>query len=198
MDFWDRFAGLYDFAESFNDNVYRRMANLTTMLIPFGAKVLDCAAGTGELSLAAAKKAGHVICTDNSERMLAVAREKAETLGATNISFGKCDIYSINQPDNTFDTVIAGNVLHLLDDPEAALKELCRVTKPGGKILLPCFTTYGSNSKLLKLYKKIGYKGREFTPNGYCRMIANSHCGRVKAKIIPGKVPCCYAVVYKK
>ena len=53
-DFWDKIAGVYDLAESINGDVYHEMCAQTERLVPAGAKVLDCAAGTGELSLAAA------------------------------------------------------------------------------------------------------------------------------------------------
>ena len=48
MDFWDRFAGVYDLAESINGSVYTEMRDITRRLIPAGAKVLDCGAGTGQ------------------------------------------------------------------------------------------------------------------------------------------------------
>ncbi len=75
MEFWGRIAGVYDIAGSINGNVYRRICGITRRLTPTGAKVLDCAAGTGELSLAAAKKASSVVCTDISENMLKAAAD---------------------------------------------------------------------------------------------------------------------------
>ena len=89
MTFWDKIAGVYDLAESINGDVYHEMCAQTERLVPVGAKVLDCAAGTGELSLAAAKKADSVVCTDLSEKMLKNARRKAGFFGADNISFEK-------------------------------------------------------------------------------------------------------------
>ena len=41
MDFWDRFAGVYDLAESINGSVYTEMCDITRRLVPAGAKVLD-------------------------------------------------------------------------------------------------------------------------------------------------------------
>ena len=64
MTFWDKVAGVYDIAESLNGKVYTEMCDITKQLIPEGAKVLDCAAGTGELTFAAAEKASSVLCTD--------------------------------------------------------------------------------------------------------------------------------------
>lgn len=202
MDFWDRFARVYDLSESINGKVYREMVRLTKGLIKRGARVLECAGGTGELSLAAAEKAESVFCTDNSEKMLAVAREKADKRGITNIRFGRRNIFKLDADDETYDVVIAGNVLHLLDNPEAAVRELYRVTKRGGRILLPTFVTRASSAfakATLKVYELFGFDpSAEYTPRSYVFMLKSCNLGTVKAKLIKGMVPCCYAVIVKE
>lgn len=202
MDFWDKTAKFYDFAEKLNGKAYREMCELTTKLTPRGANVLDCAAGTGELSLAAAKKADSVLCTDNSEKMLEVARKKAEKEGAFHIGFERRNIFHLDDPDETYDVVIAGNVLHLLDNPEDAVKELYRVTKSGGRILLPTFMvsrTGKMSSALLAIYGKFGLEfSGEYTPRSYVYMLKECNLGTVKAKLIKGSVPVCYAVIVKE
>ena len=65
--FWDRVAGLYDLFEWSNRKVNTAARTRVGELVPSGARVLDCAAGTGEFSLAAAKRAASVLCTDQSE-----------------------------------------------------------------------------------------------------------------------------------
>ncbi len=140
MDFWDNIAAVYDIAEAVNGKVYREMTDLAARLVPRGAKVLDCAAGTGSLSIAAAERANTVVCTDLSENMLFRARKKAKRYGADNIVFEKRNIFELCDEDGTYDCVIAGNVLHLLNNPQGAVKELCRVAKSGGKVIVPTFT----------------------------------------------------------
>lgn len=201
MDFWNRFAGFYDLAEVLNGKVYREMTAITARLVPRGAKVLDCAAGTGELSIAAAKKAESVLCTDNSEGMLKVAEKKAKDRRLKNISFEQRNIFHLSEEDGYFDVVIAGNVLHLLDDPEAAVRELYRVTKKGGRILLPTFTLENSRpitELMLSIYKKLGFNpSTEYSPKSYVEMLKKTGCGTVKAKLIRGMIPCCYGVIIK-
>ena len=75
--FWDRWAWFYDLAERSNRTVNAAAAARVAGLVPVGARVLDCAAGTGEFSLAAAKRATSVLCTDQSRPMLDRARKKA-------------------------------------------------------------------------------------------------------------------------
>ena len=202
MDFWDRTARIYDLSESINGKVYREMVSITKSLVPRGARVLECAGGTGELSLAAAEKADFVFCTDNSEKMLGVAREKAEKRGFDNVKFGRQNIFNISADDEEYDVVIAGNVLHLLDNPENAVRELYRVTKRGGRILLPTFVTRASSALTkvtLKVYELLGYDpSTEYTPRSYVFMLKSCNLGTVKAKLIKGMVPCCYAVIVKE
>lgn len=62
--FWDRFAFAYDIAEGLNKKVYRSMLSQIAALIPQQARVLECAAGTGAISIAVAPKAESVLCTD--------------------------------------------------------------------------------------------------------------------------------------
>lgn len=198
MNFWDRIAGLYDLAQSFNGKTYREMTAIVKRLVPRGAIVLDCAAGTGKLSVAAASKAREVICTDSSVKMLKKAREKAGAMGIRNIRFEERDIYNIKDSDESFDIVIAGNVLHLLPEPEKAVQELYRTVKKGGSLLLPTFVTGEKRLLSLRLYKLIGFDPKkEYTVKEYIKMLQGCNVGKVKAKVIDGKIPCCFAVINK-
>ena len=198
MDFWDRFAGVYDLAESINGSVYAEMRDITRRLVPAGAKVLDCGAGTGELSLAASDNADSVLCTDLSKNMLKQAQRKARALGADNIEFAARNIFDLQDPDDTYDVVIAGNVLHLLTNPQGAVKEMYRVLKPGGKLLLPTFTNKNSTRLLIGIYKKLGFDpAANYSPSEYKKMLEDCGLGRVRTKLIKGLVPCCYAVIEK-
>lgn len=195
MTFWDKIAWLYDFAESLNPKSYKVMLEGIKAVVPEGANVLDCAAGTGELSIAAAEKAGHVLCTDMSLPMLERARKKSAKKGIKNISFGERDIFDLPDEDNTYDVSVAGNVLHLLEEPEKAVRELCRVTKQGGRVILPTFMAKNSNP-LIKIYTLLGYKAfASYTVESYKKMLKDCGCGPVKVTKISGLVPVAFGVI---
>ena len=191
--FWDRAAGLYDLFEWSNRKVNDAARTRAGELIPAGARVLDCAAGTGEFSLAAAKRAGSVLCTDQSEAMLARARKKVRKRGLSNVSFARRDITALPDPDGSFDAVIAANVLHLLPDPEPAVRELWRVVAPGGRLILPTYlqgkagTAYGAMSKI---DQGVGcHYEHAFTSETYREFLERLKLAPVALEVIPGGVP---------
>lgn len=191
--FWDRVAGLYDLFEWSNRKVNAAARARVGELVPAGARVLDCAAGTGEFSLAVAKRAGSVLCTDQSEAMLARARKKAARRGLSNLQFARRDITALSDPDGSFDAVIAANVLHLLPQPEVAVRELWRVVAPGGRLILPTYlqgkagAAYGS---MIKIYQGVGFHYEHaFTPETYREFLERLKLAPVALEVIPGGVP---------
>lgn len=191
--FWDRVAWLYDLSHWSNRRVNDAAAARVAALIPAGANVLDCAAGTGEFSLAAAKRAGSVLCTDQSEAMLDRARKKAVRRGFPNIHFAIRDITALPDPDGSYDAVIAANVLHLLDAPEIAVRELWRVTAPGGRLILPTYlqgTAGAAYGSMIKIYQGVGFHYEHaFTPETYRELLERLELVPVAVEVIPGRLP---------
>ncbi len=191
--FWDRWAWFYDIAEWSNRRVNAAAAARVAELIPPGGSILDCAAGTGQFSLAAAPRAGRVLCTDLSQAMLERAGKKAKKRGLSNIDFVQRDITALSDPDGSYDAVIAANVLHLLPQPELAARELWRVMAPGGRLILPTYlqgkvgAVYGD---MIKIYQGVGFHYEHaFTPESYRAFLEGLGLGRVKLEVIPGPVP---------
>lgn len=113
-----------------------------------GAKILDIAAGAGEQSLAAARKAGptgHVLATDISPNILEFARKMAKEAGLPNISTQVMDGENLTAPDNAFDTVISRVGLIYFPDQQKALREMLRVLKPGAKLAAIVYSTPEKN-----------------------------------------------------
>lgn len=199
--FWDRWARLYDLTQWTNRRANAAAAARTAERIPAGARVLDCAAGTGLFSLAAAERAGFVLCTDLSEAMLERAKRKARRKGLSNLRFARRDVTALPDPDGGFDAVIAANVLHLLPSPELAVRELWRVTAPGGRLILPTYLqgkTGAACGTMIRIYQGVGFHYEHaFTPETYRTFLERLDLGRAAVEVIPGRLPVGLAVLQK-
>src|SRR4051794_25366866 len=97
-------------------------------------KILDigCGPGTITADLAALVPDGHVTGVDHAPGILDQARATAAERGLTNVDFTVADVHALDHPDDTFCVVHAHQVLQHVGDPVQALREMVRVTKPGG------------------------------------------------------------------
>ncbi|MEY2633623.1 MAG: bifunctional demethylmenaquinone methyltransferase/2-methoxy-6-polyprenyl,4-benzoquinol methylase [Pseudomonadota bacterium] len=103
-----------------------------------GSRVLDVAGGTGDLSLAFAKKvgpSGQVWLTDINNAMLTRGRDRLSDLGHL-IPAAQCDAEKLPFPDNWFDCVTVAFGLRNMTHKDSALAEMRRVLKPGGRLLV--------------------------------------------------------------
>jgi len=196
MNFWDFCAPIYDIAEKTNGKAYDGMIKAIANLVSVGDMVLECAAGTGSVSIGCADKAKQVLCTDMSSNMLKVARLKAKKKNISNISFSECDIYNIDQLDNSYEVVIASQVLHLLDNPEKAAEELKRVSSK--LVVVPL--TLLENIKLfervkVKIWKILGFSPKHnFGAESYKKFLCDIGLSPNNYTIVDGKMPMAVAV----
>lgn len=103
-----------------------------------GDRALDIAGGTGDLALAFAKKVGktgQVVHTDINEAMLRVGRDRLIDAGVV-LPTVVCDAEKLPFPDRHFDLVSVAFGLRNMTHKDVALAEMCRVLKPGGKLLV--------------------------------------------------------------
>ena len=103
-----------------------------------GDRALDIAGGTGDLALAFAKKVGktgQVVHTDINEAMLRVGRDRLVDAGVA-LPTVVCDAEQLPFPDRYFDLVSVAFGLRNMTHKDVALAEMCRVLRPGGKLLV--------------------------------------------------------------
>lgn len=99
-------------------------------------RVLEVGVGTG-LSLPAYASHLDIVGIDLSPEMLEKARERIVEDRLTNVSgLHEMDAGNLQFPDNSFDTVVAMYVMTVVPDPEIVMRELARVAKPGGEVML--------------------------------------------------------------
>ncbi|MEO1061078.1 MAG: methyltransferase domain-containing protein [Actinomycetota bacterium] len=104
-------------------------------LVP-GRSLLDVGCGPGTLTADLADRVapGRVVALDAAEDVLAEARATLDARGRSDVEVVVGDVYALDLPDDTFDVVHAHQVLQHLGDPVAALRELRRVARPGGRV----------------------------------------------------------------
>ena len=101
-----------------------------------GLKVLDCGCGPGSMTVGFAKivAPGKVVGIDLSDKALQVAVDRARKEGVDNVEFQNANILALPFADGEFDVVVSQAVLSHLKEPDAGVREMCRVAKPGGII----------------------------------------------------------------
>ena len=138
---FDSVASKYDVMNDLmSGGLHRAWKAYTVMVANLreGDQVLDIAGGTGDLSLAFAKKVGatgRVVHTDINEAMLRVGRDRLIDKGVV-LPTLVCDAEKLPFADNHFDVVSVAFGLRNMTHKDAALKEMNRVLKPGGKLLV--------------------------------------------------------------
>lgn len=114
--------------------VYASCSDLVAKLFGTDICVLDLGAGLGTASVPLAKNGIFTIAADISAVMLNTAAKRAKGR-YDNLILAQMNAYDLMLPDNSVDIVIENAMLHLVDDPEAIIKEIVRVLKPNGKLI---------------------------------------------------------------
>jgi demethylmenaquinone methyltransferase/2-methoxy-6-polyprenyl-1,4-benzoquinol methylase len=123
-----------------------------------GAQVLDIAGGTGDLAQAfarAAGKTGRVVLTDINEAMLRTGRDRLLDVGQALDSIA-CDAEKLPFADARFDLVSVAFGLRNMTYKDVALTEMCRVLKPGGKLLVLEFSRVANDWYSFNILPKLG------------------------------------------
>lgn len=98
--------------------------------------VLDVACGTGEFErlLLAEYSSQQIVGVDISDKMLAIAQKKC--IAYPQVLFQTASASTLPFDSNSFDVIVSANSFHYFDDPITALKEMRRVVKPNGKVII--------------------------------------------------------------
>ncbi|MDO9313978.1 MAG: methyltransferase domain-containing protein [Burkholderiaceae bacterium] len=112
-----------------------------------GEQVLDLACGSGHVTLQAADSVGaqgHVLGVDLSQRMVDTASRRARAQPTAPVAFARMDAQQLALPDAQFDVVLCSLGLMYLPDPAQAVREMRRVLRPGGRLVL---SVWGERSR---------------------------------------------------
>lgn len=104
-----------------------------------GGAALDCCTGTGDLAFALGRRvtpSGRVVGLDFADNMLEIGRRKARDTGAGNVEFVQGDALHLPFDDDAFDAATAAFGVRNLSDLDAGLREMARVVRPGGRVVV--------------------------------------------------------------
>lgn len=151
-----RYDALNDVMSLGIHRLWRRVAVRSAQARP-GARVLDCASGTGDLAMAfkrAVGEAGAVRGTDFNADMLTLARAKAAAAGLA-IEFEVADVLHLPYPDASYDVASISFGIRNVDDPKRGIAELARVVRPGGRVVVLEFgQPYGAFGAFFRPYAR--------------------------------------------
>ncbi len=201
MMFWDRVAGVYDlFVNGYNRKVHHKLKKAVAYRIGAADSVLECACGTGMITQAVAPRCRKIMATDFSKKMLEQTLKKCRHFD--NVTVIEADILDLGFEDESFDVVIAANVIHLLDEPLRALSELDRVCRKDGLIIIPTYMNKKEDGDTSGLSKTLGKAGadfkRAFTFTTYRQFFEEAGYEGASYEMIEGRVPCAVAFLRKK
>jgi ubiquinone/menaquinone biosynthesis C-methylase UbiE len=140
---WDKIAPGYDKTNT-KTQMWLGKEGLTRAGLRSGQSFLDVASGSGALSIPAARMGAKVTAVDHSPVMLELLQKRAKAEGL-NVETRAMDAYELKLADNTFDVVGSQFGVVVLEDMPRGLREMVRVTKPGGKVLM---NVYGDPHKI--------------------------------------------------
>jgi len=117
--------------------------------------VLDVACGPGSLACAFAHVARHAVGLDITPAMLDQARKTQQEQGLNNVSWQSGDVLALPYPDHHFSIVVSRFVFHHLPEPLAALREMVRVCKPGGRVVVADMSPAANRADALNAMERL-------------------------------------------
>ena len=131
---YEKISGVYDL--TFGPTLHPgRLQAFERMIIAEGSSILEVGVGTG-INLRHYPRSCQVVGIDLSAGMLEKARERIAKNGLRNVRVQEMDAAALTFADNSFDTVYAPYLISVVPDPVAVVREMRRVCKPGGRIVI--------------------------------------------------------------
>src|SRR6056297_1522851 len=120
-EFWDKSASKYDRTEQRFEHIHRKSRENARKHLEGTDIVLDYGCGTGTASCELADQVKEIHAIDISSKMIAAAKEKADASNVENVSFVQADIFDDKHKEESFDAILAFNMLHTVPNPRDAV-----------------------------------------------------------------------------
>ncbi len=132
IGFWDRIADNYSKQPIKDEAAYEKKLAVTRQYFTPDMEVMEFGCGTGSTAVSHAPFVKHILATDISANMIEIGRNRALEAGVDNVTFQQGTLDELEVPPGSLDAVLGLNILHLLEDKEAALTSVHEFLKPGG------------------------------------------------------------------
>lgn len=155
--FWDRISKNYDKSSKKGSSKLSRPLLATKPYLNTYDTLLDFGCATGKNSIEFSEYVKNVRGIDISPKMIEIAQKKVKYQNIENVTFTKTDIFDNQLVDNSFNTIISFNVLHLLDNLDLIFSRIHKLLKPGGLFITntPCL---GDKNNILRGLILVGSK----------------------------------------
>lgn len=197
--FWERTARFYDAAVKKGDEADKEAADYIRGFLPPNCRFLEAACGTARFSCALAASVSHASCCDYAENMVQQAQKKAKRMRLTNLDFSVQNITALKYADNSFDVVLAANVLHLLPKPEEAIREMTRVVQPEGFLVIPNYVNGESGRAgrhFLNIIGSLGFRPEnEWTQKQFLKFLSDCGLEVLESRMFASRQPLCVAII---
>ena len=161
--FWDKRAERYSERPVADEATYQKKLEITREYLNPESQVLELGCGTGSTAISHAPYAKHVVATDISLEMIEIARGRARENNVDNVTFERSSVDEFAAASESFDVVLGLNLLHLLEDKDAAIEKIYKMLRPGGVFVssTACITDM---MPLFRLIAPLGAFFRLFPP----------------------------------
>lgn len=161
--FWNRIAKFYFKKPVVDEEAYRIKLKTTQEYLRPDMEVLEIGCGSGTTALAHAPYVKHIHATDIAQRMIEIANAQKAEQGVPNVIFKQAMLDDLIQKDKHYDAILALSLMHLLEDPQAAVSQIYDLLEPGGIFVAstPCLKgKLGIVAPILKFGHLIGVMPR--------------------------------------
>lgn len=139
-EFWDGASKNYDKTEERFEYIHNKSRENTKSFLKDSDLVLDYGCGTGTAVCQFSERVKEIHAIDISSKMIELAREKAAVAKVQNVSFEQGDIFDSKYANDSYDVILAFNMLHTVSSPLDVVLRVADLLKPGGLFIsvTPC------------------------------------------------------------
>lgn len=161
--FWDNASKNYDKTEKRFEYIHQKSRENTKKYLESSNVVLDYGCGTGTTACEIANDVKEIYAIDISSKMIEISKGKAAAKNIKNVTFAEGDIFDETLKKESFDRILAFNMLHTIPNPEDAMQRINELLKPDGLFIsiTPCLGDkmsflVGLQIRLVQIMCKIG------------------------------------------